>query len=246
MRYWLLLEDVSETHEMAVEYAPHADHAEALGRGLAQLHAPWQDRYDQVSEQYHDEGHIRRFCDRTRSAVPTLLDGPGSALTAAQRKLIERFSKRHVEAMVGRGKQGTDLPLIYGDVNPTNLLVPRAGADDKRVYLIDRQPFDWSPTIWPSAADLADLTVNRWDTETRRALEPQLLAASRSEMALGGVQISDADLRADYRLASGIALYKTLEWFRPGVQEDWRWLWEPMLHRTLAALCDLGIEDFWT
>ena len=65
-------------------------------------------------------------------------------------------------------------------------------------------------------------------------------------MALGGVQISDADLRADYRLASGIALYKTLEWFRPGVQEDWRWLWEPMLHRTLAALCDLGIEDFWT
>lgn len=243
-RYWLLLEDVSETHEMAVGYTPHGNHAEIVGTGLAQLHAPWHDQHHRIGELGHDEAHIRTFCDRNQRAVPTLLDGPGQLLTAAERRLIERFAERHVEAMVTRGKNPGHT-IIHGDVNPTNLLVPRAGANTERVYLIDRQPFDWSLTVWPGAADLADLTISRWDTEMRRALEAPLLSAWQSEMARLGVDVSDADLDADYRLSSGIAFLKTLEWFRPGVQEDWRWLWEPMLHRTLAAFRDLDIQEFW-
>jgi hypothetical protein len=55
---------------------------------------------------------------------------------------------------------------VHGDLNPGNLLWPRQGVEP--VYLIDRQPFDWSLQRWLGVSDLARLMIIPWAPELRR------------------------------------------------------------------------------
>lgn len=64
-RYFLLLDDVTETHVEAATQAPTLDYGLALAEGLAVLHARWwgAHRLAQANAPLHGEAHIRCFVD---------------------------------------------------------------------------------------------------------------------------------------------------------------------------------------
>ncbi len=95
-----------------------------------------------------------------------------------------------------RTRDGAGFTLVHGDVNPGNVLTPISGAGP--VYLIDRQPFDWSLTTWLGASDIAYMIVHRWDTELRRELELPVLRhyhAALERRGVVGLQLGAAAAR---------------------------------------------------
>ena len=69
-------------------------------------------------------------------------------------------------------------------------LVRSRGLGDvykRQIYIIDRQPFDWSLTTWLGVYDLAYAMLIDWDTPTRRALEWPVLRRYHDELRRRGV-----------------------------------------------------------
>ncbi len=62
---------------------------------------------------------------------------------------------------------------MHGDVGQNNILVPHEGV--RPLYLIDRQPFDWSLTTWLGVYDLAYAMVLDWEVAARRQWEIPIL-----------------------------------------------------------------------
>ena len=59
---------------------------------------------------------------------------------------IRALYAKHPPAMIERTRDDNGFTLIHGDVGHNNILVPRHG--DQPIYIIDRQPFNWSLTTW--------------------------------------------------------------------------------------------------
>ena len=68
--------------------------------------------------------------------------------------------------MIECTRDGNGFRLIHGDINPGNLLISHKGFDP--IYIIDRQPFDWSLTTWLGVYNLSYFIVHWWDIDTRR------------------------------------------------------------------------------
>jgi Ser/Thr protein kinase RdoA (MazF antagonist) len=135
--------------------------------------------------------------------------------------------------------------LVHGDVNPGNVLLPRAGAGP--VYLIDRQPFEWSLTRWLGVSDLAYLMCAFWPAEQRRARERRMLSRYHAGLLALGVRGYDFDaLWDDYRLCAMQTAHVAIEWcVLAGDRERMRWLWSAQLERAFAAMDDLGSATLW-
>ncbi|MEZ4767875.1 MAG: glycosyltransferase [Caldilineales bacterium] len=96
--------------------------------------------------------------------------------------------------------------LIHGDLNCTNIMVPQAG--DRPVYVIDRQPFDWSLTTWLGVYDLAYAMVVDWPSELRRRWEIPILQRYHACLIERGVRgYSWERLFDDYRLCAAMGVY---------------------------------------
>lgn len=91
----------------------------------------------------------------------------------------------HPQAIIHRTRDDNGFTLINGDVGHNNILVPRRG--DGPIYLIDRQPFDWSLTTWLGVYDLAYAMVLDWEIETRRRLEMPVLRRYHEELIKAGI-----------------------------------------------------------
>ena len=76
-------------------------------------------------------------------------------------------------ALTARTFDTSSLTLIHGDLSPGNILAPNEG--DRPLYFVDRQPFEWSPTVWTGASDLARVMVLTWEKSVRRQLEDTVL-----------------------------------------------------------------------
>ena len=95
---------------------------------------------------------------------------------------------------------------MHGDVGEQNILVPRQG--DRPLYLIDRQPFNWSLTTWLGAYDLAYAMVIDWEVETRRRWELPVLRRYHERLLACGVQGYPWErLWDDYRLCVPMGVY---------------------------------------
>jgi len=237
-RYHLLLEDLSPTHTVASSRPPTLAYGLALAEGLAALHAHWWGaaRLAEAAAPIHDAAFIQRFVAIAEPGVDPILTATGEQLEPHWPGLIRDLFARHPAAMVARAADANGFTLIHGDVGENNVLVPRQG--DRPIYVIDRQPFDWSLTTWLGVYDLVYAMVMDWDTPARRDLEWPVLQRYHDELRRRGVtDYSWEQLVKDYRLMAAMAVYITVEYCRDGITSRW-WRFGPAALRRVLTACD--------
>jgi hypothetical protein len=245
-RYHLLLDDVSDTHVEAATKAPTLEYGLALAEGLAAMHACWwgAGRLAQAGQPIHSARHIRRFVDIAEPGAGHIIPRFSAELEPHWPEAIRALYAKHPQAMIERTQDDHGLTLIHGDVGHNNVLVPRDG--DRPIYIIDRQPFDWSLTTWLGVYDLAYAIVLDWEVETRRRLEIPILRHYHDRLIKNGVSgYPWEQLYDDYRLSVAMGVYIATEYCRGGVNERWIRAWLPMLQRSLTACDDLDCSALW-
>ncbi len=146
----------------------------------------------------------------------------------------------------GAGSQGAlpqrlFLKMVYADLDDEFF-----GPSVRPIYIIDRQPFDWSLTTWLGVYDLAYAMVLDWEVETRRRLEMPILRHYHDWLSKNGVNgYPWEQLVDDYRLSVAMGVYIATEYCRGGINERWTWSWLPMLQRSLTACDDLDCNELW-
>jgi hypothetical protein len=241
-RYHLLLEDVAPTHVIACDRPPTLDYGLALAEAFAALHVRWwgADRLATAGAPIHDAAHIRRFVAIAEPGAGHIIRDLSGELAPHWPAAIRDIFARHPEAMIMRGHDLNGFTLIHGDAGCYNIMVPRDGW--RPLYLIDRQPFDWSLTTWLGAYDLAYAIALDWDFEARRRWERPILRHYHEALLRRGVTGYDWDqLWDDYRLCVAMGVYIAVEYCRGGVNRDTQWVWLPMLQRALTAVDDLDV-----
>jgi hypothetical protein len=241
-RYHLLLDDVSETHTEADQQEPTLEYGLALADGLAVMHARFwgADRLSEAGAPIHDHVHIQRFVAIAEPGIGHILPRFEAQLQPHWPQLIRTLFARHPQALIKRTADDNGFTLIHGDAGCYNILVPRQGQ--RPVYLIDRQPFNWSLTTWLGVYDLVYIMVLDWDPALCRRLEVPVLQRYHSRLLeLGVTGYPWQRLWDDYRLCAAMGVYIAVEYSRSGVKEDAVRYWLPRLQRTLAACDDLDV-----
>ena len=245
-RYHLLLDDLSETHVEAATKAPTLDYGLALAEGLAAMHAQWWGarRLAEAGASIHSAEHIRRFVGIAEPGVGHILNQFSAQLQPHWPETIRVLYAKQPHRLIERTQDDNGFTLIHGDVGHTNILVPRDG--DRPIYIIDRQPFDWSLTTWLGVYDLAYALVLNWDVETRRRLEIPILRRYHACLLERGVaNYAWEQLFDDYRLSAAMGVYIATEYCRGGVIERLTQFWLPKLQRSLTACDDLDCSELW-
>ncbi len=245
-RYHVLLDDLSESHVEAAEKAPTLGYGLALAEGLAAMHARWwgAQRLAEAGAPIHSANHIRRFVDIAEPGAGHILSRFSAELEPHWPEAIRALYARHPQAIIERTQDHNGFTLIHGDANSTNILAPSEG--DRPIYLVARQPFDWSLTTWLGVYDLAYAMVLDWEVETRRRLETPVLRHYHNQLIKKGIEgYSWERLFDDYRLSVAMGVYIATEYCRGGVNAQLAWVWLPMLQRSLAACDDLHCSELW-
>lgn len=246
-RYHLLLDDVSETHIEAYEKTPTLDYGLALAEGLATLHARWwgKARLAEAGTGGHDAKHIRNFVNIAWPGVGHIVERFSTDLEPHWTDLMRELYAKHPQVMIGRSEDLNGFTLIHGDVGLANVLVPR--DRNRPLYIIDRQPFNWSLTVWLGVYDLAYAIVLDWDVELRRECEIPMLRRYHETLLQNGVTNYNWErLHDDYRLCAAMGVYIAAEYCRGGINERWRHVWMRMLQRSLTAMDDLDCRALWS
>lgn len=239
--YHLLLEDLSTTHELVLHQPANLAYAEALADGFAAMHARWwgAERFTQIGETMPTADSVRGYVDEARPGLIHLRQHYSAEIGDENLDRIERFFAEHPDLLIERLSDERGFCLIHGDANPTNILVPR-GALGPPIYLLDRQPFETSLTVFLGVYDITHAIVHRWERDNRRQLEVPLLRRFHRQLVANDVDnYSWQQLVDDYVLCAGMGLYDAVERSADGPNEEMKWLWLPMLQRSLQALTDL-------
>lgn len=245
-RYHVLLDDVSATHVNASEKEPTLAFGLALAEGLATLHAHWWcgERLAEAGAPMHSADHIQSFVAIAEPGVAHILRRFSHELQPHWPDLMRDLFARHPHAMIERTGDPNGFTLIHGDTGEQNILVPREGQHP--LYIIDRQPFDWSLTTWLGVYDLAYAMVLDWPTDLRRQWEMPVLARYHARLVEHGVQgYTWQRLVEDYRLCLPMGVYVAVEYCRGGINERWISAWLTMLQRSLTACDDLDCRALW-
>jgi hypothetical protein len=218
----------------------------ALAEGCAALPARWWggERLAEAGAPMHSASHLRRFAAIAEPGVDHILGRFSSELQPHWPDALRVLFARHPQAMIERTRDPNGFTLIHGDTGEQNILVPRQG--DHPLYIIDRQPFDWSLTTWLGAYDLAYAMVLDWPTELRRQWELPILERYHAHLLERGVRgYSWQQLYDDYRLCVAMGVYVAVEYCRGGINERWISAWLTMLQRSLTACDDLDCRALW-
>lgn len=245
-RYHLLLDDLAETHVEAKHKPRTLPYGLALVEALACLHAHYwgAGRVVLAGDSIPTASQIGRYVAVAQPGAGHIIEHFSQALKPHWPALIGEIFERHPRAMIARTNEPNGFTLIHGDPNWNNILVPRDG--DRPLYLIDRQPFDWSLTVWLGVYDLAYALVLDWEIEERRQNEIPLLRHYHEQLVERGVDdYSWEQLMIDYRLSVAICVYVAVEWCRGGINEAWTHVWLPMLQSALTACDDLRCSELW-
>lgn len=245
-RYHLLLDDVSLSHAEAAEREPTLDYSFALAEGLASIHARWwgQEKLRKRAAPIHNAEHILRFAEIAEPGSRHIVDRFSDHLSPHWPDLMGELFAQHPQAMVKRSKNLEGFTLIHGDVGAANILVHKDHV--RPIFIIDRQPFDWSLTTWLGVYDLAYAMVLDWEVTTRRQLEIPVLERYIATLSEFGVDdYRWGDLYDDYRLCVAVCVYVATEYCRGGINERWVHAWLPMLQRSLTAVDDHNCKELW-
>ena len=245
-RYHLLLDDVSPTHVKAAEKAPSLEFGFALAEGLAALHARWwgTDRLTEARAPIHSPDHIRAFARIAEPGLPYILEHFSASLQPLWPERLQTFFARFPQTMIARAQNPEGFTLIHGDVGHYNILIPRDGV--RPLYILDRQPFDWSLTTWLGVYDLAYPMVLNWEIETRRQWEMPVLRHYHTSLRQRGIETySWEQLFDDYRLCIAMGIYIAVEYCRGEDGARRVDVWLPYLQRSLTACDDLNCTELW-
>jgi hypothetical protein len=146
-----------------------------VAEALAALHAYWwgSERLSAIGAAIPREHEISAYIEHTRPGLEPMIDTLGDTLDPVWRHALAEIFARHPAQMLERTRHGAGFTLVHGEPNPGNILAPIDGAGP--VYLVDRQPFDWSLTTWLGVGDIAYVMVHWWESELRREWELPIL-----------------------------------------------------------------------
>lgn len=244
--YHLLLQDLTETHRNNWNVAPTLEYGLAVADALARLHAPYfsAEALARIGESAPNRSKMQRYLDAATLGVGSMLEAASDGLTREQRRLVQNAARGHPPMLFERLADRSVMTLVHGDVNPGNILSPKVGATP--IYLVDRQPFNWSLTVWLGVSDLAYMMVHWWDMPLRRELETHVLRQYHASLLMLGIASDWDQLWRDYRLCAVQSLYVAANWcVDPTERERMRWVWRPQLLKTLAAMEDLRCAALW-
>jgi thiamine kinase-like enzyme len=235
----LLLEDLTDTHEIASQWPlpPSREQMMAIVTTLARLHAAWWDHgslgetvgawasaEDSATHMETFAGHYDRFAD--------LL---GDRLSEERRLLYRRIVEQSAR-LSQRYHSRRHMSITHGDAHTWNFLLPRAGvADTVRIFDFDL----WGINV--PTSDLAYMMAMQWYPERRQALERPLLNLYHETLIAHGVTgYTRGALDQDYRLSVLWHITKPV----------WQWsinlpplIWWNNLERVMMAVEDLGCEE---
>jgi hypothetical protein len=245
--YHILLDDISSTHQESHGRTLTLDYGLAVAEGLARMHVHWwgMARLAAGGEPIPTAAQIERYVAIARAGLQPMLESCRSEIDSSWETVLLDIFAHHPSKMIERTANGNGFTLVHGDANPGNILAPVNG--DTPIYLIDRQPFDWSLTTWLGVSDLAYMMVHWWEADVRRKLEiPILRRYHDCLLANGAVDYSWEQLLVDYRLSAVQSVYVASEWCR--FEEDcveMKWLWLSQLQRAMIAFFDLQCDRLW-
>ncbi len=239
--YALVLEDVSLNYVDNKMIEPTPCHAARLGAALGRLHSfRWGLAAD--PDGVHDLSSVfDRYLNHVSRGIGPIFDTLGDSLDGVARNRLVRTFEVDGPEMLNRTLRGEGIALLHGDANPTNVLTQvESGAGGAPLYLVDRQPFEWSLRLWLGASDLVYAIVPFWPVEHRRRLQANVLQEYHRalvETGTGGYTL-DA-LEEDWRACACIAAFTAIEWGTdPSLLKDMKWLWERQLERAVSFLLD--------
>lgn len=245
--YHLLLEDVTDSHQNSWELLPTPEYAAQVAAAVAKLHScRWgPERIIEAGYPEMDTSQLDRYLAYVEQGCAPLLEELEQEgrhdLAAVARSVFDRLP----DALRRRIRQFPSLcTLVHGDVNPGNILAPKSGSGGS-VFLIDRQPFNWSLLTWLGPSDLSYLTVLFWEPQSRRKLERDLLKTYHQILSGRGVaDYSWEQLWIDYKLSAMQGFYVAASWcIDPEERTRMRWLWRRELERAVLAFQDLQGEE---
>lgn len=239
--YALFLQDLGASHCDNRHKIADINHAEHLGRALGQLHAHrWGPDAD--PEGLHDlRADFEKYISHVVRGLDPIFNALGNNLDHSSRLRLTRLFSQDADIMLRRALEGRGLSLVHGDPNPTNVLTCRNACDGLLpLYLIDRQPFNWSLRLWLGASDLVYAAVPFWPEDVRRNLQIPLLKSYHRALLENGVQnYAWDDLLEDWRTCSCMAAFTAIEWGSDSASlVTMKELWNKQLQRALALLQD--------
>lgn len=247
--YVLFLEDLGNGYTDNKRIKPDEAHASALGRALGKLHAHHWGLHGDPEGPHDLNSDFARFLVHVSKGLEPILDELGETLDASSRARLRKVFDTDADRMLQRAEAGNGLTLVHGDPNPTNVLTSTSLHRGRPpLFLIDRQPFQWSLRLWLGASDLVYAAVPFWHEDYRRALQRPLLLNYHQELLANGVlAYTLADLQEDWRICACIAVFTAIEWGSdPSSLKEMKWLWAAQLRRALNLLedCDAGTGLF--
>jgi hypothetical protein len=250
--YHLLLDDVTDSHQPCWDVAVTPGWLQALGDAAAALHAA---RWDAAALQavgagLPDAAAIERYVAHCRQGLAPLLASIDAEMRHRCEAPLHEVFDHLPRLMQQRCADPRGLCLVHGDLNPGNLLVSRTQPPPRGLrplYLIDRQPFDWSLTVWLGVSDLAYLMCSHWPIEQRCRHQQALLQGYQRGLQQRGLQAPAWErLWSDYRLCALQAALVAVEWcVLEADVERMRWLWTEQLERALAVMEELDCRSLW-
>lgn len=248
VRWHLLLEDVSDTHEQPPYPVPPTDlQCYSAVETLARLHATWWEHPDLTRIAADARIRVRTVAEldavveRTERAVAAFVDFLGDRLSPARRGVFERLLAHR--ATLHRCQLSRPRTVAHGDSHWWNFLYPLgdsdggAGTGAQPVLVID-----WAHwTVGGALEDLAHAIALMWFPDRRQRLERPLLEHYHALLcALGVSGYSWEDCWHDYRLFAATRPFMlAFQWQRKGVPLVW---WNN-LERAMLAFEDLRCAE---
>ena len=234
-RQWhLLLEDLTDTHEIATPWPlpPDEKLCRRMVQTLARFHAAWWDdpRLGVEIGTRVDAETARQTMQRHAGAFERFADHLGDRLSSERRQLYERFFAA-APGLQARVLSYRNVTLVHGDAHVWNCFVPKDGSDDLR-YL------DWDTwRIGLASSDLAYMMATHWYPERRQRFERPLLDHYHAALLGHGVQDYDrAALAEDYRRSVLMQLLMPVLQWSAGIPA---FVWWSHVERITAAIDDL-------
>ena len=243
--YSLVLEDLSATH--AGDLPVTQEYAAAVADAIARLHAPYwgSQRLARIGEAPAGGEELDRYFAHVERGFQPLCEWMSKSPRPEWpdwREALQHIFTSYPNTMRERARVESGMTLVHGDLNPGNILSPRSGTG--QVYLIDRQPFDWSLRCWLGVCDLAYAMVLYWSPEQRIGLQQLMLRRYQSTLGDLGIEYDWGQLWWDYRLCVAQCAVHAVEWLvLPEDREKRRELWTIQLERSMAAFFELECRE---
>jgi thiamine kinase-like enzyme len=235
-RTWVLMEDLSASHERPSEepLPPTLARSTKLVEALAQFHAAgwnnieWQRTRPTLWERLRSSEWLEAASER-------LFSQAGDALNSRTRDVYAKFLRGY-PSLVERSEKLQGKTVVHGDAHVWNWMLPRDGTGDGP-KLIDWDAWHIGVGVW----DLAYMMALQWDREVRQRFEPSLLDRYYAALTASGVNgYSREALQEDYRLAVLLHLRTPIARFHRKMSA---YVWWPQLVRIQDAVEDLRCLD---